>query len=859
MAEQDELQSEQLEAGDEAGGGDELRGEAVRPVSFEELHWSQVWQLPVLLLGIGMFVLGVWLVLPADVKHDFDGKLKSAREYLHANNLDAAAQTLADLNPVLFNSDQGTAAHEAEYWYIAADLNYLQNAGDRMIQTQTIQENNKQILKYYDDAVGLGAELGPQAIKRYAETLIALGRMDQVRSVIDQLKDDHMTRQEIFKRLVAHEFDRRWVTDGKGLVSLIAEYSEMLEHLGKADRVVEDVWLTDMRAALMLEAGDGEAALDFLLKRIQRLNGRASDRQLAGLTVKLARAYELEGELESAKRYYQLVQQHIERDDDLNADIYTGLGRIALAGSDPQGVQQAQAYFATVVKEYPLGIQSPYVGALLGAADCEARLGEFASSVEHFRQAAQMLSEQARPGDRRRDEMLDVVQSHIRFASENKEYEQALEYLKLLRPLYGKDLPARVLLSFATTHEKIGEQAAAKAAAIDPRETGDASVARVASFKRRNKEGVIHFGTAGDYYLEHARAVTIGDNAGHGESLWKSAENYDRANKWEDAVDVYAEFVKTRESDPRRVRAMNHLGRALFTLGQYKPAIEKFSEVVRDHPRTIEAYEARVMLAKAYEKEGEVEKALRGLEQVVVDDPVVTPDSKQYREALIELGRMYYKQIGKDDGAAEQAIETLTKGVERYGSDDEGGVLRFMLADAYRKSIPAIDQELSRKLTNKQHLELNAERSQRLKKAQEYFHQAKTDLESRPEGTLTPLEQMYLRNSYFYKADCAYDQQHFPLAIELYEEAARKWEHDPSSMVALVQIVNARCELGQFQEAKLAHDQAIWQLSRIPEEAFNQPGLPMTRQHWEDWLRWSSELNLFKMNSKKGNVMPVSQ
>ena len=59
-----------------------------------------------------------------------------------------------------------------------------------------------------------------------------------------------------------------------------------------------------------------------------------------------------------------------------------------------------------------------------------------------------------------------------------------------------------------------------------------------------------------------------------------------------------------------------------------------------------------------------------------------------------------------------------------------------------------------------------------------------------------------------------------------------------------MQIVNARCELGQFDEARIANRHARDQLKRLPDEAFaNDPALPMTRKQWEDWLRWTGELD----------------
>ena len=69
-------------------------------------------------------------------------------------------------------------------------------------------------------------------------------------------------------------------------------------------------------------------------------------------------------------------------------------------------------------------------------------------------------------------------------------------------------------------------------------------------------------------------------------------------------------------------------------------------------------------------------------------------------------------------------------------------------------------------------------------------------------------------------------------------------------MTALIQIVNAYCEQGQIQQAKVANDWAQQHLNRIPEDAFEDPNLPMSKEHWQQWLRWSSELNLFETQAR---------
>ena len=59
-----------------------------------------------------------------------------------------------------------------------------------------------------------------------------------------------------------------------------------------------------------------------------------------------------------------------------------------------------------------------------------------------------------------------------------------------------------------------------------------------------------------------------------------------------------------------------------------------------------------------------------------------------------------------------------------------------------------------------------------------------------------------------------------------------------------MQIVNAYCALGQFPQAYVANQNALYRLSQMSDEVFDRPDMPMTRRHWEDWLRWSNELKL---------------
>jgi tetratricopeptide (TPR) repeat protein len=88
----------------------------------------------------------------------------------------------------------------------------------------------------------------------------------------------------------------------------------------------------------------------------------------------------------------------------------------------------------------------------------------------------------------------------------------------------------------------------------------------------------------------------------------------------------------------------------------------------------------------------------------------------------------------------------------------------------------------------------------------------------------------------YYRADCAYDLGRFDESIRWYDAAAQRYPEDPSSLVAMMQIVNAYAEMGMFREAQTAQERARQRLEEIPDEMFDNPNLPIDQRHWERWI-----------------------
>jgi len=807
-----------------------------------DMPWSQLWHGPVLLLGLAVFMLGLYLVWPTEKQFEYHKHLRATEEYLAVGNFDDAK---ARLDLIGKHLDEATSEVKAKWTMFEADLVYLQQAaidGD-------VEQNHRMIVAGYQKAQEGGATLGDVRLKRWAESLVALGEEQQALDLVSGM-DDQGRRCEVLREIIERRAAIPASRNGEQLFPLITRYLEEVRTIPDIKRRQQErIWALALRGELMIEAGRVDRAISDLMLQIQRLRSELTgegEEQLAPLLLLLAKAYHKQGDAEEAKRYYELTQRRLGPSDALNADVLVGLGQLQLASNG--SAEHALEMFSHATRNYPSS--RAYLPALIGQADCEARLDAHAQALDHFRQAVDKLVDQTHPPPGLIEHLTNTAVAHFERHRDRAEYDRALDYLSLLPPLYADGMPARLVLGFAATHEQIAQQRMTDGAAVaeDGAERGMSPAEIRAARAQMFQEAAIHFEQAGRYYLDHARLVRITDDDAHGHSLWRSAVCFDRAQLWDQAIKVYGEFVETRGTDARHLKAIYRLGLAYLADGQYEAAAERFRELREENPTAQVSYASIVPLARCYVQLDRPDDAERLLRYVLTDDryPAQTPESTEYREALVELGKLYYRQ-----GKFKEAVEQFELAVDRYAHSMEGTTLRYYLADAYRLSTRELDEELKQQLPPSMRLKLRAERTRRLQRGLDEYSKVVDQFEARRD-LLNPTERMLLRNAYFYRGDCAYDMGKFREAIRLYDLAVSPYVDHPASLVALVQIVNANCELGQFQDAKVANLRAQEQLKRMPPDVFEDPTLPMTRQHWQDWLRWTSELDLFGSQANAG-------
>ena len=281
----------------------------------------------------------------------------------------------------------------------------------------------------------------------------------------------------------------------------------------------------------------------------------------------------------------------------------------------------------------------------------------------------------------------------------------------------------------------------------------------------------------------------------------------------------------------------------------FDKAIATFQKNQFRYPQSLAASKSAVPLAQAYIAEGPEAfgKAENVLKSVVNNNPLLTPESEEFKQALFELGQLYYRTERFED-----AIGRLTEFVDRYPSDQRLGQLLFLMGDSYRKSAGLLDAKLAAQKPASAEAsgdnvgvdiaEATAARKDRLTKAKALYDRVVDLYKSHPPDD--DVDKLYLKLSHFYRADCLYDLGQYAEAIQLYDTAAFRYQEDPSRWPRMCRS-SIRIALGKFEDAKTANERAKWLLKRIPPEAFKDGTFSMPKEYWEQWLKWTSDSGMW--------------
>jgi tetratricopeptide (TPR) repeat protein len=349
------------------------------------------------------------------------------------------------------------------------------------------------------------------------------------------------------------------------------------------------------------------------------------------------------------------------------------------------------------------------------------------------------------------------------------------------------------------------------------------------------------------------------------DDLASAAEDFRRGHGFEQAAVVYRDLLK-QEPQLGRPEALVGLGESLLALGKIDEALTVLGRCSETAPKHPASYHARLLTSLALQEQGKLPEA----QELLIDNLYrfsLAPQSTDWRDSLFALGALLYRQaqeletrsrvtgvdrldaesrrtglalLEQSHSAFEEAIRTLTEAVERYPTAPQAIEARYRIAEAYRhsaklprKRIQSVTIETSRALLSRQMAE-------HLLAAIDGYSSLITHLSDQQDTQRWPTEAAILRNCYFGRADALFDLGRYVEAIQAYSAATNRYQHDPESLEAYVQIASCHRRLGRLSEARGTLEQARVVLQRIRPDADFVRTTRLGRQDWVqllDWLR----------------------
>ncbi|HEV2294376.1 MAG TPA: tetratricopeptide repeat protein [Tepidisphaeraceae bacterium] len=770
---------------------------------------AHLWQAPLLLISLGLFGYAAYLFIDPQPGLTIDQKIDVARVYFKNERPEAGIE---QLNRLLTTEK---LPRESE-----ATIHLLLAEGIEAAQKQkriNIPANHARIIEQTQIALAQGIKPTGEMHRRLGESYEALDRpsdaLSHYRHAI-AMTPGHALRLQ--RKVIAMQMAQ---DDTLPAETSIDEYLASQE-LTDSERA----WALGEKAQLLADRGEFVQARELLAKAIKLDTDPIAQGQV---NYRLGYCAWKLGANDDAERYLRVAREQLRVQHPLDGEAAYVLGKIY---QDRGDANQANSFYQVVLVSHPDSRVAPL--ARLGRGVCRILQGEDDAGLTDLHDLVEHIG--AKPSrERLKADTLASLRQAAEVLTAKQNYQGALEVLAYEQQLQP-DPPATFFARLANVYERRADQV-------------DRTIADATPVERvRRSQSIREYRTkAGDAYVAYSRQLTLADDKGYGEALWKGIDLYDRAPNLHCVVSALELFVVERPDDSLTPDALLRLGNAYRAAGQFDKAIDAYKRNQFRYGQTLAASKSGVPLAQAYIAKGpeDYSKAEQVLIAVVDNNPLLTPEAEEFRQALFELAQLYYRM-----GRFEEAVGRFEELTQRYPKDERLGQLLFLIGDSYRKSAGLLDARLASadptaRTGAAEAAEALAAKRERLAKARGLYDQAIEFY--RVTAPTTDNDKLYHKLSHFYRADCVYDLGSYEEAIRLYDAAAFRYQDDPSALAAYVQIVNSYCALGKIEEAKTANERAKWLLRRMPTDSFADGGFTMPKAYWEQWLKWTSAAGMW--------------
>jgi tetratricopeptide (TPR) repeat protein len=859
---------------------DAAKNAAAQPTSLRA-QLRHAWQIPLLLAGAVGVAGAVWFARTHQPEHDFAAALEQASELISQGDADRAKIVLEEV--VGQNLELAPDTVLPRFLALKADLKALSLGNIE----QPGREFDESLVADFDAAKRAGWTLTPAQTTVYSKALVRLGKANEALAVAEEsaktaeIGDLRLqVKRDALEQLLA-ESAATPSRDTARLLQAIDEFRAIpglpLEHLA---------WAAARAADLRIASGDYAEAADRLLVELGRLESlrqgtEASRGELESAA--LAELYGLRGEALRREGRFLAARQELEHAASLARGGSAIAGAIDISlGNTLLALGDASLAHAT----FDRAVLAQHEGSLAH----EARLGRAEARLEldQFDDARVDIAALCEAGRRKSLHNLTIegleamLVARAREGLAESEFSRALELAEFALSLAEvRSVDPDALLIAATAAREDADRRMAEAGG------GRAAIERMSPEDRATLHQLLH--RAAERFVAYAATPACrnrGDQT-FTECLRRAAQSYDESGWPEQAVAQCERLLAELPlEDPDRAEAYLRIAAIREAAGAFGDAAENYLRAINVRREGSE-YTARaiVPLARALEADGRGGEAIAHLQRVLAGEYGLKPDALEYFHALDLLAKIHFAA-----GRAAEAAELLHEAVARCPDPSRLGELRFRLGEAYvAVARAARDASTKDDVTVAAKARMTSDAENRFREARRVFDaaieaieqsvsragaaevgpvavEATGEGESKNATRLTTaalqdgLVRDMLREAYLRRADCAYDlallksatgvasqnsspsidatsARAFEDCIALYEAVERKFPDHPSTMVALIQIVNACDHLGDRQRAETAHRRAQLRLAQLPDSAFFGGAGILSRESWETWLR----------------------
>jgi tetratricopeptide (TPR) repeat protein len=772
---------------------------------------SRLWQLPLLLISLGLFGYAAYVFIDPHAGISIDDKIDIARLYLRHERPTAA---IDQLNKILTTEKLDTEHEGSVHLLLAQSIDAAQ--GQKHID---VPENREQIVEQARLALAMGIKDSCDIERLIGESYESL---EQPALALDHYRQAMGLDATHALRLQRKVIDLQLASNDPGPADASLDLYLKAPDLSDGERA----WALCEQAKLLVDRSDFVGARNLLDQALKSETDPLSQGQVNYYSGYCA--YKL-GDLAEAERLLRASRDQMRDQNPLDADAANLLGKIFQEKNDPR---TAESFYQDVLAAHPESkVATP---SLLGRGVCRIQLGEDDAGLTDLHDLTNQIDEKAYR-EKYRDQAIAGLGKAAGVLSARGNFQGSIELLADVQQLQPNP-PVEFFERLGSVYEQRADQVEKT---IDE--------ANAADKIRRGKQVRDLRTKAGDAYIAYSRALTLEDDKGYGEALWKGVDLYDRAGNVQCVISALELFVAERPDDSLAPAALLRLGRTYQAAGLFDKAIAAFQRNQFRYANSLAASKSAVPLAQAYIAKGPeaYPKAESVLKSVIENNPLLTPEAEEFKQALFELAQLYYRT-----GRYEEAVAKLEELTARYPNDERMGQLLYLMGDSYRKSAALLDGKVSiasagdaKKAAAIDLAEAAEARKDRLTKARALYDRV-IDL-YRSDPPRTEVDKLYNKLSHFYRADCLFDLGQYEDAIRLYDAAAFRYQDDASSLAAYVQIVNAYYALGKPDEAKAANERAKWLLKRMPADSFTDGTFAMPKEYWENQLRWTSQSGMW--------------